>query len=446
MVIREKCVRNSFYALLMNYLRIHGFYINGVKFWNAIPEYSTGNGYADLLLFRDLGNSVSPFLLLEFKIRVKRRKSGLSQLQNYCKTINPSYSAIIDFKGFYPGFYIDIYEGCDFHSSILSRSESDIDTSVIDSIITMLTSRAFHSFSTLNPRQILGRYLQRRYKFEDFIKGEIMRSLLSSYSVTTEQHTLISNSTKRYGYIDVAIYDTQPPQPTVIDTCLLCNARSSYPLIAIEVKSDGLANPYPQAQNYGKATLSDYYGTIVPNGLSGLDINIYDTNTDQNIHKFFVSFTSYQNVLMLDSNALLLNLRKIPRRVHNNVIPNGRYYINKLRALGIKEVKTDIKLDCCKTDTYWLPGLVSNCLVVLNSLNSLDYARNCGKDSQIRLSSEAEIPRLLLIYNGVLNWCEFDNGRLVRCNTPVLAVFKECPGFTTCDIVCCDPECYLKRR
>jgi hypothetical protein len=394
--IGEGEIRDQWYAALVEYFRAKN--IDNVN----IPEMLVGNQNqrSDLVTYICNNGYCSPLFLFEFKNELKR--GGIShygickQALKYSSIINPYYTICVDLT---KSIYLIIYHGNKEVFSNYFQSYADLFNYFFSGFLPRALS------VTLNftiPRSTVINKIFASPTYERFLRAEFVRILNKNGFCAISECGSIDPQGSGIVKPDLAIYTTSCENEELLDC--------EYPFLVLEFKSYYDKTAISQVQKYKDSLLPYYYGVVYGTGNSA-EIKIYDRKNSEILSQRIPIGNPYL------SDSIVLNLiNKLPKVSTPKTPLNGRYHISQLVKMGVKVSRftPDLRM------RYVIPGFSIH----------LDHGgvKYSGQDYSIIIDCPAKLTRLVFFDpNNNLQWCEFQNGMLVRCNIDVIAVMISSP-------------------
>jgi hypothetical protein len=398
--ISEGELRDQWYAALVEYFRAKN--IDNVN----IPEMLVGNQNqrSDLVTYICNNGYCSPLFLFEFKNQLKR--GGIShhgicqQAFKYSSIVNPYYTICVDLTNY---IYLKIYHGNNQVFRNYFQSYADLFNYFFSSFLPQALS------VTLNftiPRSTVINKIFAPPTYERFLRAEFVRILNKNGFCAISECSSIDPQGLNIVKPDLAIYTTSCENEQLLDC--------EYPFLVLEFKSYYNKTAISQVQKYIDSLLPYYYGVVYGTGNSA-EIEIYDRNNNKTLSQSILIGNPY----LSDSNVLnLINnlISKLPKVSTPKTPLDGRYNISELVKKGAKVFR-------------FQPNLQMRIMMSGFSIH-LDHGgvKYSGHDYSIIIDCPAKLTRLVFFDpNNNLQWCDFQKGRLVRCNINVVAVMISSP-------------------
>ncbi|WP_016730006.1 hypothetical protein [Saccharolobus islandicus] len=390
--ISEGEIRDQWYAEIVEYLKRRG--IDSIN----IPEMLVGNQRADLVTYICNNGYCSPLFLFEFKNELKSSSHTkiCQQAFNYASIINPYYTVCVDLTNF---IRLEIYHGNTqiFSSSFQSYGE------LFNYFFSVFLPQALSV--TLNftiPRSAVINKIFASPTYERFLRAEFVRILNKNGFCAISECSSINLEGLGIVKPDLAIYTTSCDNEQLLDC--------EYPFLVLEFKSYYDKTASSQVQKYKDSLLPYYYGVVY--GMSNsAKIEINDNKNSKILSESIPIGNPY-----LNDNIVMNLINKLPKVSLPKTPLNGRYHISQLVKMGAKVSRF--------TPSLKMRYIIPEFSVYLDR-GGVKYPNH---DYSIIIDCPAKLTRLVFFDpNNTLQWCEFQNGRLVRCNIDVIAVMTSSP-------------------
>ena len=407
-MINEATLRDIFYSFIVNYLQSKG--IRSV----VIPEFIVqGNQRADLVVYTCNRDNCYPFMVIETKLSTNERTTfskAERQAQDYASKLNALYTAV---AGLIKGRWI----------LIIMRGQT---TAVYDSYGSRDDFlRSFMDFFTKNVRtphmsqnavsfNSLVTSVQNAPTYENFLRAEFFRTIRNSGLRGV-------NGNHYYPVSECPVISGQRLSGTRADLVVFrdwSTAVCDYPLLVLEFKSYLDRTAVFQAKGYADDLMAHYYGAVLGHGKQA-KVEVYERKSSRQV----LNVTINLGDPYLNSSEVEKILTGLPPVQGPDFQPlDGRIDISQLHDLGAKVVKMPLSREL--RFSIWGFSLF------------LDRGgvKFPGHDYRVIIDCPAKLTRLVFFDpNNSLQWCEFRNGELVRCNTSVDAVLASSPCCNTFD-------------
>ncbi|BAB67091.1 hypothetical protein [Sulfurisphaera tokodaii] len=388
--ISEGEIRDEFYSYIVNYLLQNN--IPSI----AIPEMVISNNKRTDLIAYICRGSCFPFMLIEFKNELKQTSHAkvVNQALNYSSIINPCYTVIVDLTS--SPFYLVIYKG---NSQIYDKAYDSYQALVNDffkNFLSQSQENCTASYTTFNG--VINKILTAP-TYERFLRAEFSRILNNLGYYALSECSSISPTGLNIIKPDLVVYKNEDV------------SDYDYPLLVLEFKSNYAPSAMYQIQEYVKALLPYYYGVVYGIG-NQIKVEIFDMQGKQVVNEILSLGNPY-----LSDKAIEHIMSKLPPVPKPKPSPlNGQIKISELVKQGAKVSKLSLHRKVR--------------VGVLGFSLFLDKGgvRYPNYDYRIIIDFPAKLARLVFFDpSGQLEWCEFKNGELVRCNVPVDAVMASFP-------------------
>ena len=407
-MINEATLRDLLYSFIVNYLQSQG--IRGV----VIPEFVVqGNMRADLAVYTCNGDNCYPFMVIETKLSTNERTTfskAERQAQDYASKLNALYTVVI---GLIKGRWtLRIMRG---QSTVIEKWYDDLNELLHDfmDFFTNNITTPSSSFGTTGFNSLINA-IQRAPTYESFLRAEFSRiiNIMGLRGV---------NGNHYYPVSECPVISGQRLSGTRADLVVFrdwSTAVCDYPLLVLEFKSYLDRTAIFQAKGYADDLMAHYYGAILGHGKQA-KVEVYERKSNRKI----LTTTIGLGNPYLDGNEverILTALPPVQGPVHMPL--NGVVELPKLRELGAKVVN----LPLARHVRFSIWGFK----LPLDE-GGVKYP---GYDYRVIIDCPAKLTRLVFFDpNNSLQWCEFRNGELVRCNTNVDVVLSSSPCCNTFD-------------
>ncbi|ACP44900.1 conserved hypothetical protein [Sulfolobus islandicus Y.G.57.14] len=391
--ISEGEIRDKWYAKIVEDLTRMG--IDNV----SIPELIVrGNEKADLVTYICKNDYCYPIFLFEFKNELnKSHRSICYQASNYASIINPYYTICVDLtKSLY---YLIIYHGSNAILNMMFQSYEEL-FNYFFSIFLPRSLSASLNFTI--PKNIVINKLFASPTYERFLRAEFVRILDKNNFCAISECSSINSQGSNIVKPDLAIYGSPCNNEELIDC--------EYPFLVLEFKSQYDITAVSQVRKYKDSLFPYYYGEVYGVG-SSVKIEINNSKNQQIFNGSIRIGNPYLNDL-----DILGVISRLPKVSAHQGSLNGRYTIDELVKMGAKISR--------RNPAFNVRIAIQGFSLFLDR-GGVKYPNT---DYTIIIDCPAKLTRFVLFDpSGTLQWCEFQNGRLIRCNINVTAVMISSP-------------------
>ncbi|MBB5254871.1 hypothetical protein D1869_14605 [Sulfurisphaera ohwakuensis] len=362
----------------------------------VVPEpVLPDNRRPDLVVYICAREHCYIFMVIEVKFDTKVTESqAVRQAQNYASILKPLYTVVAGLTKH--GYSLIILQGSREIFQYPYNSLKDQINGLIDFLSRNVGSFTA-SLSSISMENIMSQ-IMRAPTYERFSRAEFYR---------------IISKTGYYPVSECTIPDPTGMNPLYPDLVVYRNGNTidcDYPLLVLEFKSNLSKSATSQVINYAKSLLPYYYGEVYGQGRDVL-VKIYDRQNKLIINRSIKLGNPY--VKDVDVENILSNLPPVPNPTYSPL--NGIIHVSQLVQYGAKVSR----LSLVRRLGYSIPGF---------SLDLFEGQKFPDQNYTIVIDCLAKLTRLVFFDpTNSLEWCEFKNGELIKCNIPVDAVMSSSP-------------------
>lgn len=364
----------------------------------VIPEMVVkGTKRADLVIYICRSKKCTPLVLLEFK-KYPYRNSIYSQIEEYAEEVNPRYYASVT-------LYPDDSVGLDFYNGKGSGRFSSNQEALgyFKQFLLRATGEPF--VPTIPKDQLIREKILNRSTFEPFMRAEFVRILNGSGMYAISECNIIYNNGNRRA--DLVVFRDKS------------SIEYDYPSLVLEFKSEITYEMREQIEEYRDALRPYYYGVVygeyLPSGSAVVEI--YKDGKPVLSKRFNLSCSH------LDSSKFYLDIVQLlwasPPPKFQPL--NGVFTTSQLVQMGAKILR----------------GVtINNGIYGFRLLTDEQGNRIPNHDYRVIIDYPAKLTRLVIgDPDNSLEWCEFKNGELIRCNSKITAMLATQPCYKIFDRV-----------